>query len=202
MGTTLELIKQLRQETNAGVMECRQALEQSEGNYAEALACLQEKAAARARQRAEHQASQGMIEMYSHGNGRIGVMVQVNCETDFAARSSTFRTSVHEIALQIAATAPLWVCDEEIPQEILREQADRIAAKVRTEGKPERLIPRITEGYLDKFKDQHVLLRQACIRDETRTVAQLLVQTSTGIGENVDVRRFVRWELEDDEVGE
>lgn len=196
MTTTIELIKQLRATTGAGVMECRQALEQASGNYEQALACLQEKAAARASQRADHPASQGIIETYAHVNGRIGVMVEVNCETDFAARSPAFRASVHEIALQIAAAAPRWVREDEIPQEILSQEADKVAARLRAEGKPETLLPRITDGYLKKFKAQHVLLRQESIRDETRTVSDLLAQASASVGENIVVKRFVRWEME------
>lgn len=195
MVMTVELIKQLREATGAGVLECRQALEQNNSSYAEALIDLQEKIAARASQLADRQASQGKIELYSHGNGRIGVMVEVNCETDFVARSAAFRATVHEIALQIAAAAPRWVCDEDIPEETLREEAEKAAAKARAAGKPEALIPRICEGHLKKFKDRHVLLRQAFIRDETRTVAQVLAQASASVGENILTRRFARWEI-------
>lgn len=196
MAMTIELIKQLRQGSGAGVLECRQALEESQGNYALALASLQEKMAARARQQADRPASQGMIELYSHGNGRIGVMVEVNCETDFAARSPAFRSLVHEVALQVAAAAPQWVCDEDIPLEILEEETAKTVARAQAEGKPESLLERITTGHLNKFKDQRVLLRQPFIRDEERTVAQLLAQAAASVGEKVIVRRFARWELD------
>lgn len=199
MTTTIELIKMLREETGAGVLDCRQALEQNNTNYAEALNYLREKAAAQANKRANRQASQGTIELYGHGGGRIGVMVEVNCETDFTARSAVFRAFAHEIALQIAAATPLWVGDQDIPEEILRQEVEKAAAKARADGKPESLIPRITEGYLKKFKDQRVLLRQVSIRDETITVAQMLSRAAASVGENIVIRRFERWELEESE---
>ncbi len=195
MTTTLELIKQLREVTGAGVLDCRQALEQSKSNFPEALQLLQERAAAQAAKRIHHDAAQGFIEMYSHGNGRIGVMVEVDCETDFAARSAVFRDFAHELALQIAAAAPLWVSDADIPEAEIRREMEKIAARVRAEGKPETLIPRITAGYLEKFKNQHVLLRQVSIRDEGMTVAQMLARTAASTGENIIIRRFARWEI-------
>jgi elongation factor Ts len=198
MTTTIELIKQLREETNAGVLDCRQALEQNNLNYAGALAYLREKAAVEAKKRTERQATQGKIEMYEHGEGRIGVMVEVNCETDFTARSTAFRSLAHEIALQIAAAAPLWVRDEDIPAEILNQETEKAAARVRAEGKPEALIPRITSGYLKKFMDQRVLLRQVSIRDESQTMANILSQVASSVGENIVIQRFIRWELCED----
>jgi elongation factor Ts len=199
MTSTIELIKQLRQETGAGVLDCRQALEENNANYAQALLYLQEKAVALAKKREGCQASQGTIEMYAHGGGRVGVMVEVNCETDFAARSAAFRAFAHEIALQIAAAEPLWVRDEDVPEPTLLQEQDKAAARARAEGKPETLIPRITSGYLNKYLDQRVLLRQVSIRDDTLTVAQMLAQVMASVGENIIIRRFARWELAGDE---
>jgi elongation factor Ts len=198
MTTTIELIKQLREETGAGILDCRQALEGNNMNYNGALADLKEKAAAQASQCCDREALQGAIEMYAHGGGRIGVMVEVNCETDFAARSPAFRAFIHEIALQIAADAPLWVRDEDIPEDILKQESEKATAMARTEGKPEALIPRITEGYLKKFKDRRVLLRQFSIRDEALPLTQMITQAAASIGENIVIRRFVRWELGED----
>jgi elongation factor Ts len=195
MTTTIELIKQLREETGAGILECRQALEENNINYTAALNDLKEKAAAQASQRADREALQGVIEMYSHNGGRIGVMVEVNCETDFAARSPAFRAFAHEIALHIAASAPQWVRDEDIPEDVLKQEADKAATMARAEGKPEALISRITEGYINKFKDKRVLLRQFSIRDEALPVAQMIAQAAASVGENIVVRRFTRWEL-------
>ncbi len=193
--TTIELIKQLREETGLGVMDCRMALEQAGASYAEALVILREKAAADAAKRAERPVSQGRVELYSHGEGRIGVMLEVNCETDFAARSAALRAFAHELALQIAAAAPRYVRDEEIPAEDLNQQAEKAAARARAEGKPEAIVPRIVEGYLKKFKDQTVLLRQVSIRDDQVTIAQMLNQAIAAVGENIIIRRFIRWEV-------
>jgi elongation factor Ts len=202
MTTTVEMIKFLRRETGAGVMECRKALEQGNQNLEIALASLREKAVLKAAKQANHEAQQGKIEIYSHGEGRIGVMVEINTETEFASRSETFRKFAREIALQVAAAAPLYLCDEDIPQEALDEQAREAAEWARLVGKPEKIIDRIVEGVLEKYKNQHVLLRQAYIRDETVTIAQLLSQAIGQIGENIVIRRFVRWEVNPDLEGE
>lgn len=195
MAIAIELIKQLREVTGAGVQDCRKALEQADQDYGQALALLREQGNEKAAKRAERPAFQGVVELYSHGNGRVGVMVEVNCETDFTARSTNFRTFAHEIALQIAAAAPLFVCDKDIPEEVVVEEMQKAAARAREEGKPESLIPRITAGYLEKFKNQNVLMRQVYIRDEKTTVEQLLHQVVLSVGENIIVRRFARWEL-------
>ena len=202
MTTTIEMIKKLREETGAGVSDCRQALEQSNSNYKLALVFLQEQAAEQARKHNDRQASQGMIEVYSHGNGRIGVIVEVNCETDFAARSLAFRSFAHEIALQIAAATPLWVREQDIPEEILHTETEKVSEKVRAEGKPETLVPQIAAGYMKKFMDQKVLMRQVSIRDELVTVAQMLTKVMASVGENIVIRRFERWELEENNLGE
>ncbi len=196
--TTIEMIKQLRQETGAGVMDCRMALEEANANYAIALENLREKAAAQAAKRADRVASQGMVELYSHGGGRIGVMVEINVETDFAARSEPLRGFAHELVLHIAAPAPLYVRDEEIPAQALDEEARKAAARARAEGKPEGIIPRIVEGYLKKYRDTHVLLRQPWIRDDTVSITGLLNRAAAAVGENVVIRRFARWEVGED----
>lgn len=196
MATMIELIKQLREATGAGVLDCRQALEQHGSNYAEALRFLQEQAEAQAARRADRMASQGLIDLYSHGGGRIGVMVEVNCETDFTARSAAFKAFAHELALQIAAANPLWVRDEDIPAEVASQEVEKAAASARAAGKPEALVGRIAQGHLKKFMDQRVLLRQPSIRDDSVSVAQLLARAAASSGENVIIRRFVRWEME------
>jgi elongation factor Ts len=200
MGITIEMIKQLRAETGAGVQDCRKALEQANANYAKAMEDLREKALVMAAKRADRPASQGRLELYSHGNGRIGVMVEINTETDFAGRSGTFASFAHEIALQVAAAAPSYVRDEDIPAEVIAEETQKVTERARGEGKPEAIIPRIVEGFLKKYKDEHVLLRQVYIRDDKVTVAQLLSQAAASVGENIVIRRFVRWELDDGEA--
>jgi elongation factor Ts len=195
MAITTEMIKQLRDATGAGVLDCRKALEQANGDVTKAQEFLREKGLATAAKRADRVASQGVVELYSHGNGRVGVMVEVNTETDFVGRSEAFRTFAHELALQIAASAPLYVRDEDIPAAVIEDETKKAEAKAREEGKPDGVIPRIVEGYLKKYKDENVLLRQIYIRDDTLTVQQLLSQTVASVGENVIIRRFVRWEL-------
>jgi elongation factor Ts len=195
MAVTTEMIKELRDATGAGILDCRKALEQANGDFDKAVDFLREKGMATAAKRSDREASQGMVELYSHGNGRVGVMVEVNCETDFVARSEPFRRLAHEIALQIAAAAPRYIKVEDIPAEVLEHEAEISRARSREEGKPEAAWQRITEGRLEKFKDEVVLLRQAYIRDEEITIEKLIMQNIAAIGENVVVRRFMRWEL-------
>lgn len=195
MAITTAQIKELREATGAGILDCRKALEQADGDFDKAVDFLREKGMATAAKRADREASQGMVELYSHGNGRVGVMVEVNCETDFVARSEAFRTFAHEIALQIAAAAPQYIRIEDIPTAELEHEREIAIARAREEGKPEAMLARIAEGRLEKFKDEAVLLRQAYIRDETINIENLLMQNIAAIGENVVIRRFARWEL-------
>lgn len=195
MEVTTEMIKELRAATGAGMLDCRKALQEADGDYQKAVDFLREKGMATAAKRADRDASNGTVELYSHGGGRVGVMVEVNCETDFVARSEQFRNLAHEIALQIAASAPRYVREEEIPQAVLDHEAEIARARVKEEGKPDNVAGKIVEGRLSKFKDEVVLLRQAYIRDENVKVEQLIMQNIAAIGENVVVRRFQRWEL-------
>jgi len=195
MEISVEMIKQLREATSAGVLDCRKALENAQGDYKKAVDFLREKGLAAAAKRADRQASEGMVEIYGHGQGRVGVMVELNCETDFVARSEAFRTLAHELALQVAATSPKYIREEDIPQEDLDHEAQIATAKAREEGKPDAVVPKIVEGSLKKYKDETVLLRQSYIRDETMTVQELFNQTVVSTGENLVIRRFTRWEL-------
>ncbi len=194
MNITVEMIKQLRGETGAGIMECRKALEQGSQNFEEALAYLRETAAIKATKKTGHEAREGKIELYSH-NGRIAVMVEINTETEFASRSEVFGNFAHEIALQITSAAPLYIGDEDIPPQVLDEQARTASEKARGSGKPEKIIEQIVNGVLEKYKNTHVLLRQVYIRDDGITIAQLLNQAIGHIGENIIIRRFMRWEI-------
>lgn len=198
MNTTVEVIKQLRGETGAGVMECRKALEQGNQNFEKALTYLRETAAIKAKKQTEREALEGKIELYSHNHGRIGTMVEINTETEFASRSEVFCNFVHEIALQITSACPLYVRDEDIPQQVLDEQARLASEKARGAGKPERIIEQIVSGVLEKYKNKYVLLRQVYIRNEAITIAQLLNQAISHIGENIVIRRFMRWEINPD----
>lgn len=195
MEITADMIKALRAETNAGVLDCRKALQESNGDFQKAVEWLREKGMATAANRADRQASNGVIEMYSHGSGRVGVMVEVNCETDFVARSEQFRTLAHEIALQIAANAPKYIRPEDIPAAELEQEAEQARVRGKADGKSGAVIDKIVDGYLEKYKDEVCLLRQTYIRDETTNVEKLIMQNVAAIGENVVVRRFQRWTL-------
>jgi elongation factor Ts len=195
MAITTEQIKELRQATGAGILDCRKALEQANGDFDKAVDFLREKGLATAAKRSDRDASEGTVELYSHGNGRVGVMVEVNCETDFVARSEAFRTFAHEVALQIAAGAPRYLRAEDIPAEVYEHEREIARARAREEGKPDAVIERIVEGRIEKFKDEVCLLRQPYIRDEGITVEKLLLQNVAAIGENIVIRRFARWEL-------
>ena len=195
MEITTEMIKELRSATGAGVLDCRKALTEAGGDYEKAVDYLREKGMATAAKRADREASQGVVEMYSHGNGRVGVMVEVNCETDFVGRSEGFRQFAHEIALQIAAAAPLYVNDTDIPQSVLEHEKEIAMARAREEGKPENLLEKISEGRLAKFKDEICLMRQVSIRDDSITIEKMLHQNIGSLGENIIIRRFQRWEL-------
>jgi elongation factor Ts len=195
MAITTEMIKQLREATSAGILDCRKALEAADGDYEKAVNYLREKGLALAAKRSDRSASEGVVELYSHGNGRVGVMVEINCETDFVARSEPFRKFAHEIALQIAASSPTYIKEEEIPASVIERETQIGTARAREEGKPDAVIPRIVEGYLKKFKDENVLMRQVYIRDESLTIQQLFNQTLVSLGENMVIRRFQRWQL-------
>jgi elongation factor Ts len=195
MAITTEMIKQLREKTGAGVLDCRKALQEADGDMDKAIEHLREKGLATAAKRSARQASEGVVELYSHGQGRVGVMVEVNSETDFVGRSEAFRKFAHELALQIAASAPRYIRDEDIPAEVIEEETKKATAKAHEEGKPDTIIPRIVDGYLTKFKDETVLMRQVYVRDDTLVIQQLLNQLVASLGENVVIRRFARWEL-------
>jgi len=195
MTISTEQIKELRQITGAGIMDCRSALEKANGNFDEALEFLRGKGLATAAKRADREALEGMVELYSHGNGRVGVMVEVNCETDFVARSEKFRTFAHEISLQVAAGAPRYIRPEDIPTQELEQMTKEFRQRALEEGKPEAVVDKIVQGRLDKYLDEVCLLRQIYIRDEDLTIEQLLLQNIGSIGENIVIRRLARWEL-------
>lgn len=195
MEITAEMVKELRAATNAGILDCRKALVEADGDFQKAVDWLRQKGMATAAKRADRVASNGAVELYSHGGGRVGVMVEVNCETDFVARSESFRVFAHEVALQIAASAPQYISETEIPESVLAHEAEIAKNRAAEEGRPEAVAAKIVEGRLNKFKDEVCLLRQTYIRDENLTIDKLLHQTVVSTGENIIIRRFSRWEL-------
>jgi elongation factor Ts len=195
MTVTAEQVKELRQKTGVGILDCRKALDASDGDLDKALDLLREKGLAKAAKRADRDASEGTVELYSHGDGRVGVMVEVNCETDFVSRSDGFRSFAHEVALQIAAMDPWYLQVEDVPEEVIEKERQIARTVALDEGKPENIVDRIVDGRIEKFLDEVVLLRQQYIRDDAKTINDLLLDQVASLGENILLRRFVRWEL-------
>jgi elongation factor Ts len=195
MAVTTKQIKELRDATGAGMMDCKEALVNADGDFDKAVDFLREKGLAKAAKRAGREASDGIVEVYSHGDGRIGVLVEVNSETDFVSRSEAFRNFAHEMALQVAASSPMCVSEDQLTEEALERERNVARNQAIEEGKPENILDRIVGGRLEKFKDEVVLLRQTYIRDTSMTVQDLLNEVISSLGENIVIRRFVRWEL-------
>jgi elongation factor Ts len=195
MEITAALIKELREATGAGVLDCRKALTDTGGDMEKAAMILREKGLAAAAKRADRMTSDGVVELYSHGNGRVGVMVEVNCETDFVARTSEFRTFAHEMALQIAAAAPKYIDIANIPADVVEAEKTKALQVAAAEGKPAAVAEKIVEGRLAKFYQEVCLLQQVYIRDDKQSVGELLKQAIAATKENVTIRRFARWEL-------
>jgi elongation factor Ts len=195
MSATAEQVKQLRDETGAGVLECKKALEEAGGDLAKAANILQERGLALAEKRAGRETSAGMLDLYSHGDGRVGVMIEVNCETDFVARTDEFRSFAHEMALQVAAASPRWVSVNDVPAEVVEAQRDESRNQAEADGKSGDVIDRIVEGRLGKFFEEVCLLEQPYIRDDERTVDEILKEMIATTGENITIRRFARWSV-------
>ena len=197
MAITTEQIKKLRQATGAPVLDVKKALEAVGGDFDKAVIWLREKGLTAAAKKGGREARNGVVELYSHGEGRVGVMVEVNCETDFVARTESFRHFAHEVALQVAAANPRWLTVEEVPADVLEREREIARRRALEEGRPETALGKIAEGRLQKFLDEAVLMRQPYIRDEKRPVSDLLKENIGQIGENIVIRRFTRWELGD-----
>ncbi len=195
MEITADVVKELRLKTGAGMMDCKRALQEAEGSMDRAIEILREKGLAAAAKKAGRVAKEGLIETYSHGGGRIGVLVEVNCETDFVARNEEFRQVVHEIALQIAAARPRWVRREEVPEDTIAAERRIYDAQAANEGKPPHIAEKIVQGRLEKFFQEFCLLEQVYIKDDKKRVQDLVNELVAKMGENVQVRRFARFEV-------
>jgi elongation factor Ts len=195
MSVTAKQIKELREATGVGFLDCRKALEDANGDFDQAVEFLRERGLAKAAKRAGREASEGVLELYNHGNGRVGVMLEVNCETDFVARSEEFRSFAHEIALQVAASNPLWIKEDDIPEDILEREKEIARNLALEEGKPEKIVDRIVEGRIKKYFEEVVLMQQPYIRDDDLTIEKFLHETIAALGENIVIRRFARWEV-------
>ena len=195
MEVTTQLIKELRERTGAGVMDCKTALKECGGDIEEAIAFLRKRGLAKAAKKAGRVTSEGLIGSYIHAGGRIGVLVEVNCETDFVARTEEFRRLARDIAMQVAATAPLSVDREGLPEDIVEKEKEFYRSQALREGKPEKVVDRIVEGRMEKFYQENCLLEQPFIKDPERTVRDLLTEAIAKLGENITIRRFVRYRL-------
>ncbi len=195
MQITAQMVKKLRDMTGAGMMDCKKALQEAGGDFDKAVKILRERGLAKAAKKAGRAANEGMIHAYIHGGGRIGVMVEVNCETDFVARTDEFKNLVNDIALHIAAFAPRWVKREDVPEEVIEQEKEIYRKQALAEGKPEHVVEKIVEGKLKNFYKENVLLEQPFVKDEDKTVEDVIKEAIAKIGENIVVRRFVRWEL-------
>lgn len=189
------MVKELRERTGAGMMDCKKALTETNGDMEKAVDSLREKGLAAAAKKASRIASEGLVESYIHGAGRIGVLVEVNCETDFVAKTDDFKSLVRDIAMQIAAANPGYVTREEVPEEILNHEREILRAQALNEGKPANIVEKMIEGRLKKFYQENCLLEQAFIKDPDKTITQLITERVSKIGENISVRRFTRYQL-------
>lgn len=195
MASTIEKIKQLREETAAGMMDVKRALEESEGDVEGARRVLRERGQAIAAKKSARETHEGLIESYIHFNGRLGVLIEVNCETDFVARTPEFKEFARNVALHVASMNPLAVSEEGIPQEALDEERSIAQKQAADSGKPGNIQDKIVEGRVNKFVKERALLTQDYVKDPDRTVGGLLQETIQKLGENIVVRRFVRYEL-------
>jgi len=195
MEITAEMVKELRQRTGIGVMECKEALAESQGDIEKAIAVLRKKGAARAQERMNREASQGIVYSYIHLGGKLGVLVEVNCESDFVARNEEFKVLAKNIAMQIAAANPRFVSSADIPEAELEQEKEIIRGQFQDTKKPPQIIEKIVEGKLKKFFGEVCLLDQPYIKDDKTTIQQLIASTIAKFGENIKVRRFARFEL-------
>lgn len=192
---SIALIKELREKTGSGMMDCKKALQESDGDIEKAIAWLREKGIASAEKKSGRIAAEGIVESYIHGNGRVGVLVEVNVETDFASNNTDFKEFVRDVAMQIAAMNPKWISREEVPQVELDKEAEIVRNQALNEGKPEKIVDKIVEGRMNKFYSEHCLLEQSFVKDDSKTIQQILTDKIVRIGENISIRRFTRYEM-------
>lgn len=189
------VVKELREKTGAGMMDCKKALGETGGDMEKAVEYLREKGLSAAAKKSGRIAAEGVVDSYIHMGGRIGVLIEVNCETDFVARTDEYRTFVRDVAMQIAAANPQYINREEVPAEIVQKERDILRAQALNEGKPEKIVDKIVEGRVEKYYAENCLMEQAFIRDTDVTIKGLLQAKISKTGENISIRRFVRYEM-------
>ena len=195
MKVTTEMVKELRSVTGAGVLEAKKTLEAAEGDFDKAVQILREKGADRAAKRADRDAREGVVEVYSHPGNRVGVLLELNCETDFVARNEQFKDLAHNLTLQIAAMSPKYVSIEDVSEADMEQELAILRSQAEAEGKPEDIVEKIVMGRMGKYYEEVCLLEQPYIRDESMKVKDLILETIRTTGENIKVRRFARYEL-------
>lgn len=191
---TADMVKQLRERTGAGMMDCKKALAETQGDMDKAVEYLREKGLAAAARKAGRIAAEGIVDAYIHGDGRIGVLLEVNCETDFVAQNQDFRALVKDLAMQVAASNPQYIRREDIPAEVVDKEREILKAQALNEGKPENVVDKMIEGRIEKFFKEVCLLEQPWIKDPEKTIQELIAEKIVTIGENISVRRFARFE--------
>jgi len=189
------MVKQLREKTGVGIMDCKEALSECDGDIDKAVDFLRTKGLATAAKRAGRAMTEGTIESYIHMGGKLGVLVEINCESDFVAKTDDFKQFTKNIAMQIAATNPVAITTEEVPEEIIDKEKEIYRGQALEMGKPEKIVDKIAEGKLEKFYKENCLLNQSYVRDPDITVADLLNETIAKIGENISIKRFMRFQL-------
>lgn len=195
MEITAEMVKELRQRTGIGVMECKAALKEADGDLEKSIEILRKKGYARAQDKAARRANEGLVGSYIHSNGRIGVLVEVNCESDFVARNAEFQELVKNICLQIAASNPKYVAPEDIPADVIEKEKEIVRAQFQDSKKPAEIVEKIVQGKLGKLYEEVCLLDQVFIKDDKVTIRQLVLSAVAKIGENIKIGRFTRYEI-------
>ena len=188
-------VMQLREKTGVGMMDCKKALVAVDGNMDEAIKYLREKGMASAAKKADRVAAEGIVDSYIHMGGRVGVLLEVNCETDFVARGDMFKELVHDIALQIAAANPLYLSKEDVPADVIEKEKEILKAQAIEEGKPLNIVEKMVEGRIKTFYNENCLLCQKFVKDPDKTIEQIVVEATATIGEKISIRRFVRYEM-------
>jgi len=195
MTISASMVKELREKTGAGMMDCKKALSESSGDFDKAIDYLRKKGIASAAKKAGRETKEGAVASYIHGTGRIGVLVEVNCETDFVARTDQFQDFVKDVCMHIAAANPQWLTEEEVPPQVVAKEKEIFIEQMKNQNKPAAVLEKIAEGKLKKFYAETCLLRQSYVKDSEKTIEQLVQATVAALGENISIRRFVRFAL-------
>lgn len=195
MEFTAQDVKALRERTGAGMMDCKNALKECDGDMEKAIDYLREKGILKAAKKAGRIAAEGLVDSYIHMGGKVGVLLEVNCETDFVAKGDTFKNLVHDIALHIAAANPSYVTVDEVPAEVIEKEKAILRAQALEEGKPEKIVDKMVEGRIKTFYEDNCLLCQKFVKDSSKTIEQVVIEATAQIGEKISIRRFVRFEM-------